>query len=174
MRRVEPTNTAGYTRNAGTPTLPTSDPEHDWWSIVVADQRVPTQLRNIVRACSPHPARCGVRIVGTAEATGDATPEHVLRIDDDLAPAGDLIYRETDGELRLIYAHNGPDATTTIRDGNVVLTRAMYKPDDDEQAPSGPAEITTYRWNGESLVVVARTGGGGGFSPFMINDEVVV
>lgn len=176
MRRVpSPVASAAANRSTTPAPTPAGWSGTDWSQLVERDPQVPTVLKKLVRECREDSEPCGIEpTVRFADVTGDGEPEALVGFYDLYSHCGDALFMLAEGRPRLLIGHYGPNSATEIAGQLVVLTREMYAPHDPEEAPSGRPQVTSYRWNGSSLTIVSRTGGGPGLAPFNLHEELVV
>lgn len=137
--------------------------------LIISDERVPRQLREIVETCT----QCGIDNPVYDDATGDGTADVLVPIYDDMTVAGTIIYSVQNHRVRMVFAHFGHQAIVKIlKPGEVELSRNLFGVDDPACCPSGES-VERYRWNGTRFVRVSETGSKPGLEPIDRDDTVV-
>lgn len=165
-----PTPTAAPTASATPSATHRAIEDVAFRAVVLADPRVPAQLKETIRTCTLGPCLAAPTFT---DITGDGVPEAFLSVEGPNAREGDLVYTMRDDEPHLVFAHYGNQAYVEPREGAVVLVQRMYAPEDARCCPSGRDRVSTYRWDGTRLVLASRTGGSPGTSPYDPEDQVV-
>ncbi len=171
--RPSPTS-AGPTQPALPPSALANIRNVDLRSTILADPRTPAELRDAVLSCTV----CGIGSPIYGDLTGDGADDVLVPIYDENAAAGTLVYSVQGGAVKLVFAHVGHqgfvDVTGAAAGLDIVLTRSMYAAADARCCPSGPPEVSRYSWRDGAFVLVQRTGGGVGHTPYDPKDRVLL
>lgn len=148
----------------------------DLRSTILADTKVPAQLRAALRTCTA----CGMDNPEYTDVTGDGVADVTVPIYDDEDQVGTVAYSVQHGKVTLIFAHYGHQATTDVHvptgDGatQIVLTNWMYAAGDERCCPSGRPWVRAYAWKGGRLVLVDSNTPDKGTHTYDADDQVVL
>ncbi|GAA3362336.1 hypothetical protein [Saccharopolyspora gregorii] len=135
----------------------------DLRSTVLADPKVPDEVKRILRGCSV----CGLEDPVYADVTKDGEADVLAPVHDSGSGGtkATLVYSVRDQQVSLVFGYLGPDAGLRAEGGDLVLDRDLYAPDDAHCCPTA-TERLRFSWDGHRFAMAERTGGAPGTTPY--------
>ncbi|MEU6079915.1 hypothetical protein [Streptomyces sp. NPDC047108] len=152
-----PSEPAPLTSRSPVPASESPQPDVNAVGLVKKDPKVSETVRKRLKPCKSggdYPVD-----VSYGNLTGGSSDDIVVNVltCSDAIGIGTYVYRREAGSKRYeaVFTNEQPPVYAEVTKGDLVVTRQVYGPGDEVNAPSGE-DVIVYHWNSEKFVAIDR------------------